>query len=362
MKIFYLFAVFILLMQNNAISQWTECATVVSDPLYCVTADKQGFVLAGGGDGTLIRSYNEGNSFEILKTVTLSSFEQFIRINDTLILAKISGWIHHSTNKGDSWEKVSNRGALRELQMYKNKLYAMSIWGGGGPEEILLSENLGKTWNIIHTIPTTYDVSSLLVIDDSTWYVVGGNGFIMYTKNAGKDWEKQARGMTTHPLRRLLYANDTVVAVGGAWADGFIFYTTRDRDEWKTGFYRSFPSYVDITYSGKVWIGCVVGGNDYSRTLDKWEAKGGNVTRQLGGFTWLDKEGHGYAIGGNKVFRTYNHGISFETTSVNENDGDDILDAFKYYDLFGREVESIKQGLLFKVNTKTNSCLIEYHH
>ena len=358
----FVFVIIFTTSTSSMVSQWIECSTIVSDPLNCIIADSSGFVLAGGGDGTLIRSFDEGKNFQIIPTGKSEAFEDLIRISDTLIVAKLSGWIYHSMDSGTTWKRVSNRGYLRLLQRNGNKLYAMSVWGGGGPEEILSSDDFGRTWKIIHSIPTSYDVSSLLIVNDSTWYVVGNGGWINYTNNAGLSWEKQARGLTTHQLRKLFIVNDTVVAVGGNWATGLIFKTRLHNDDWKIVFERSFPSYVDITHSGLIWIGCVVGGNDYSRSLDTWEAKSSNATNQLGSFYWINKNGYGFATGGNKVFKTYNHGISFPPTFVEDINQDNVDSIFYYYNILGISVQEDSKGIIFKLNKKTRSCykLINY--
>jgi hypothetical protein len=344
---------------SSMVSQWIECTTVVSDPLNCIIADSSGFVLAGGKDGTLIRSFDEGKNFQIIPTGKTEAFEDLIRVSDTLIVAKLSGWIYHSMDSGTTWERVSNRGRLKLLQRNGNKLYAMSEVDA---EEIWSSDDFGRTWEILHIIPTTYNVSSLLIVNDSTWYVVGESGWINYTNNAGLSWEKQARGISNHLLRKILVVNDTVVAVGGDWPTGQILRTKLHNDDWKLVFETRFPSYVNITHSGLVWIGCQPDRNDYSRSIDTWEAKSSNVSKQLANFHWINKNGFGFATGDNKVFKTYNHGIIFPPTLVEEKEPENVDSIYSFYNIMGISVFEDTKGIIFKLNKKTGCCykLINY--
>lgn len=350
LRLFYLSIFFVI---STSYGQWTKCPTVVSERLVSIFADSTGLVLVGGIDGTLLKSNNFGQTLRIVKTDIKHTFEQFIKVNDSLYLARIGndggniGWkMYYSTDQGETWiDNLSPSFHFRGLQIVNGKLY-IGPWNyNGSPNQIYRSVDNGKTWKFLSNINTTLLTDNPLIIDDSNWYVGGSDGLIMFTSDAGNTWEKQARGMTTAGLGGCIKVKDTVVVTNGTniWAGYF------KKDTWSNTYEDPWYPGGTISYSGKYWWRSSQRGTDYSSSVFKWEK--GRCDVGFSRFFWVDTVGNGYAISGNNLYRTNNHGIMITSVS-DEEDVSVISETEDYFNLLGQQVLPTNNQLLFKFDKK----------
>ena len=109
-----------------------------------------------------------------LKSKTVKSFAS---VNSDIFIGSGSG-IYHSTDEGYHWS-FSDSSIVNTLFIYNNKIYAGTNGSG-----ILVSDNLGATWNNIGPINSTiYSIA----VNDSGIVAVSDSG-IIFTINNGLNW------------------------------------------------------------------------------------------------------------------------------------------------------------------------------
>jgi hypothetical protein len=352
--------VFILILFSSisAKSQWEKCSTLVSERLVSIYADTTGLVLVGGIDGVLLKSDDFAKTLRIVKTNTLHTIQTIVKVSDSLFLARIGndgnnvGWkLYYSTDKGETWNDNKSPNFHFAYLQYVNGALFIKPWAyNGSPNQIYKSVDNGKVWKLINTIPTSIGTSEPLFVDDSNWYVSGLEGLIMYSSNAGADWTKHARGVTTAGLGKVIKVEDTVAAVNGP----SIWSSRYKQDKWSNVFFDNWYPGGEISYSGKYWWRTSQRGTDYSSSVFNWEGKRSNIG--VGVFTWIDTKGNGYALSGNNLYKTTNHGIV--TTSLDEDDFENSeynSCLFKYFNYMGQEVNPGPNQLMLKLDLKTGT-------
>ena len=109
------------------------------------------------------------------------------------------------------------------------------VWAVGHMGKLIYSEDYGNTWVALNP-KTTKGLYSVYFVTPDTGWITGASGLILYTKDGGKTFSRQAEGVTDQPLLKSFFLNKTK-----GWAVGIFgtVLTTDDGVNWrKTGFHK----------------------------------------------------------------------------------------------------------------------------
>lgn len=233
------------------------------------------------GTGKILKSSNDGTSWEISANLDSIYFEQIQFIDEQ------NGWIcgeygkiYHSNDGGNNWHDQSIKiekgnlllygmyfkdkdngmvsGAILHERKLKNKVYKTSdggihwkdmdqelpgmilnleqspagkIWGSGG-NIIIKHENDG--WNIMFYDSTkaTRQIRDLLFIGDQTVIAVSFNGKLLKSSDGGQNWEIIT--VTENRLRSVaLLPDNSIIAAGDKNKEnGNVFISKNEGESW----------------------------------------------------------------------------------------------------------------------------------
>jgi len=143
----------------------------------------------------------------------------FFIIRDIYLVDRQHGWavgpsgqmtdvgiILNTTDGGETWKvSLHPSGAIGKGVFFINRLKGFVVgydfYGG----VIMTTTNGGENWE--HHYPPTPGLNDVVFTNDSTGWIVGDYGFILYTEDAGSTWEKVNSG-TDSNLRRIVFVED----------------------------------------------------------------------------------------------------------------------------------------------------------
>ncbi|MDH3268778.1 MAG: YCF48-related protein, partial [Ignavibacteria bacterium] len=178
---------------------------------------------------------------------------------------------------------------------------------------LLVTQLQYPQWTNQNPVPDGNDLWSTFFIDDNTGWIVGSNGFIIKTTNAGLDWTQQTSG-TTLTLMSVQFINQTSGWICGE--DGLILKTTDAGQSWfeltsGTSELLSDLHFVDIN------TGWAVGFNEtIIKTTNggsSWNFQASDTSFNLRSVDFID-EFIGYAVGEKKYANLYERAQIFKTT------------------------------------------------
>ncbi len=137
-----------------------------------------------------------------------------------------------SEDEGDSW---TNFNTGEEYRFYDIDMVDANIGRACGYGVFMATENGGKNWTFTEVAGTTF-IQSLDFIDEDTGWIVGFQGMIMKTTNAGEDWTTQTTGVP-HDIWEVQAINKNLIFAAGrntATEKGMFFITTNGGEDWQT--------------------------------------------------------------------------------------------------------------------------------
>jgi photosystem II stability/assembly factor-like uncharacterized protein len=286
MKVFSTFIFLLLLFANNISAQWIPLNTNSNRQFVAssLPSGNVGYFLSSSGP--LIRTIDGGATFDSLFDATLSGY--MFDNNDVCFVNDSIGFIstHNSTgfmkifktiNMGNSWTDISPFGNLYgNLQIHflnpqrgyisSNSSFDDSLWvtddGGVSWSHPVLGFTLGSG---------TPSVPAMHFVNDSTGYLVGGDGTFAYqgviawTDDYGQTWTTITLPSSYTLLVAIHFANkDTGYAVSRY---GGVFRTVNEGMSWDSIATFNLPTYSSIFFiNGKV--GYLASGNEIYKTTD----------------------------------------------------------------------------------------------
>lgn len=250
-----------------------------------------GEILAVGYNGTTLRSYNNGQDWEVEYRTLGPDVHQIDRMQ---FVDDSTGWaletdlrtVYYTTDRGKTWN-IRNSNTIY-LPKYFYALDDQQAWITGLTNQISRTTDGGITWN-------TYDISlageftagGIFFLNQVEGWVVGSNGAlggdnhakIYHTFNGGLTWtELFTDTVQNTAVGQVFFLNDSIGWVGGT--DATIMATVDGGHTWTLQYHREYTNYaiLDIHFFD-VNHGIAVG------------TDGLIVTTSDGGQTWEEQDG-----------------------------------------------------------------------
>ncbi len=194
--------------------------TIVDNPMYqgtnlhinALRYVNEDFVLGGGSKGSIMKSLDGGETWEILPNDESKTVYDIFPISDTQVIASASsGQIYLSTAAVDSFYLAKDYGS--------NSMRAVEFRGDVGlvaASSGALFRTTVADWDTlveVFTEPDGDDFYDVEFITDSLVYVVGENGKIYKSEDAGITWMQETQ-LTESTLQKVRYRNYRIWAVG----------------------------------------------------------------------------------------------------------------------------------------------------
>lgn len=340
-----------ILKTSNGGSTWSPLTSGNGSDFFSVffTSSKTGFVVGGYFEGVLLKTDDEGDSWNMVgyHNNWLTSI-YFSDANNGYAVGS-SGALLRSTDAGNTWDSlivetdttptppvivfVDTNWVLQPQVTYadlKSICFPNSNTGfiAGSEGTILKTINKGNTW-VPQTTPTQNTLNSVYFIDATSGYAVGNEGTILKTVNAGGIWTEQPIDNPINLYSVYFINRDTGYAVGhsgsilAVYQNGFpvgvggrILKTTDGGATWNSKA-PSGASMLSSVYFTSTDTGYAVG------------SYGARFKTEDGGTTWINKSSgssihfysihffdalNGYAVGyPGVIHRTKNGGNNWES-------------------------------------------------
>ena len=281
----YLFLAFVILGSKSAISQWTDMITPASYHLYSIETVTDDLVYAGGSGGSLVRTTDAGESWELV-SIGSTNWVKAIHFFNPL-----EGWIATSSGSsttahllktidgGLSWSSALDTDEYSSMSWPTESTGFVGTWNGTVQKTI----DGGLNWSSI-SLPTTNNIPYLQFLNTQDGFAVSTDYYLHRTQDGGSTWES-----FYHNGIRDIYFSD---ATNGFCIDskGRIGKTT---DGGQTFTYWQSP-FIDYKLEDIIFIGpsngFVVGGLDC--TSGSCITKPVILTTNDGGITWYNDINH----------------------------------------------------------------------
>jgi photosystem II stability/assembly factor-like uncharacterized protein len=160
--------------------------------------------------GTIVRSTDNGSSWNNATSGTGSSLWGVGFGNNTFVVVGSSGNILKSTDNGSSWDNVTS-GTSQQLN---NVTFGNNTFVGVGDNgNILRSTDNGTNWDNA-TSGITTDIRGV-TFGNNTFVGVGSGGKIVRSMDNGSSWDNATSPITTN-IPGVTFGNNTFVAVGAS--------------------------------------------------------------------------------------------------------------------------------------------------
>lgn len=320
---------FLLLMVPECLAQdgWTNQTPSSTYPalmgVYAIDSDH---IWAVGSEGTVIRSTNGGDTWDIVNTGFDDNFATVIFLNlDTgFVTGRATDddpFVLRTYDAGSNWERIDLPASGNDVYdidfFYSESEDSTIIFATGGLGYVWKTKKFGDSWKTLAGGCGNGNFNSCDMVDENTGWFVGTpdaqyNFSIMYTADGGLLFTEQTNP-TERKLNGVSFANASKgIAVGLV---GTILYTEDGGATWET---RPNTGYrwqaVTQTETGKAWVvgddGNIAHSEDYGYT---WTNQESGLTYELWDVYFID-ENEGWIVGGG----IGNPGIVLHTTTGGE--------------------------------------------
>lgn len=132
--------------------------------------------------------------------------------NDGIFAGTAGKGFFHSSNNGDTWDKIDNIIAsfdVSSLIIANNTLFAGTLGHG-----VFISVDNGLNWNPVNNGIVTFDsiIKSLQMIDDNIY--AGTNNGIYKTNVLGMNWEKVSTAFDNEPVQSMMKCQNGAFLAG----------------------------------------------------------------------------------------------------------------------------------------------------
>lgn len=184
----------------------------------------QGAIIGVGGNGTILRSTNLGRNFSWVDSPVLGTTLTTLTLNPygQLIAGGRDGTLVESSNDGVTWDVLPSRG----LQGNSTSLgFLTSTFGFDATDDgLYFSSDGGSTWVLDGSLGPGWARSAAFYNDQDGWVDFGVNPTVYYTQDGGASWTAGIFNDTP-----AIVSQFTPFGPSSAWGvdrDGSVFKTT----------------------------------------------------------------------------------------------------------------------------------------
>jgi photosystem II stability/assembly factor-like uncharacterized protein len=220
-----------------------------------VTFGNNTFV-AVGDSGSIVRSTDNGSSFDNTTSPTANSLSGVTFGNNTFLAIGDSGSIVRSTDNGTSWDNATtDNSTANNLSgvTFGNNTFV----GVGDSGNIVRSTDNGTSWDNATTDNSTANNLSGVTFGNNTFVGVGDSGNIVRSTDNGTSWDN-ATSPTANNLSGVTFGNNTFVGVGSS---GNIVRSTDNGSSFSTVTSPTSNNLFKVAFGNNTFVGVGSSGN-----------------------------------------------------------------------------------------------------
>ena len=164
---------------------WTEVGVSTSEDVIDVSFADPAIGYALDAAGTLLRTDNSGQSWQILNTGTATRPQAVLALGTQIVLLAGPKGVLRSTDGGNTFTRI--RGRL----LNRSKLFNVDRGGASvfvyGSKNIFVSTTAGRTWQKVR-LPRKTLVQAVDFVSARTGFALGQDGQVFKTRNRGERW------------------------------------------------------------------------------------------------------------------------------------------------------------------------------
>jgi photosystem II stability/assembly factor-like uncharacterized protein len=185
-----IFLLYLLISLSSTLyAQWVEINSPVIDGIFDITFinDNTGFCI--GQDG-IIKTTDSGNTWNLIDSSP--SGGRIFFLNSSIGFVTSGNAVYKSTNSGTTWDQVSTFGNETPGGIHFTTsdigYIITSIYGPPGGSFIYKTVNGGSSWVKTNSFASTPTLQAITFVNADTGFVVGYDGTIIKTDDAGASW------------------------------------------------------------------------------------------------------------------------------------------------------------------------------
>lgn len=197
-----------------------------------------------GEGGTLIRTFDGGDSWSAVPVSDLSNFNNlyFFNVREGIIIGD-NGNLYLTQDSASSLNKISVPVTDRLLKIYFFDEYNGFVTGANGI--ILKTSDRGNSWSLSTTQSNEHVLNIFFPVRD-IGYAVGRSGIVLKSNDSGNSWRPLARFSDKY-LKCLYFIDPQIGFVAGA--GGEVFKTEDGGETWKKSKTGVFSGILGIKFS-----------------------------------------------------------------------------------------------------------------
>ncbi|MEO0130212.1 MAG: YCF48-related protein [candidate division WOR-3 bacterium] len=257
--------IFLILVISFLFARWERLVSPVSRHLYSIHFPNDTlFGIAVGDSGTIIRTTNSGNSWQVLNSNTIQQLRDIWMVNDTGYVCGAMGTILKTTNRGLIWSSIGGFSFQTFYTIcFPENSQVGYVFGANG--EAYKTTNGGTNWERM-SLGTSNNIYACHFVNNNVGFIVGQNGIILRTENGGGIWEIVPTP-TTEDLRSVWFVNEEIGYACGN--NGVILKTIRSGREWINMSLSNPTILFGINFPNSADTGYICGRNGlFGRTFD----------------------------------------------------------------------------------------------
>lgn len=243
----------LILSTNNGGNTFANRSRPLSLPFHALyfTTNALGYV--GGNAGNIIKTTNSGGGWTALNPGTNRNIFGLFFLNNNLGYAVGGrGYIAKTENGGVNWTSLAPGNLsfdYRDIKFFNAQIGLIV-----GDQGFLSRTENGTSWNQIN-LGINQTLHSIEILDEHTAIVVGNQGIIFKTEDAGKTWNRISHTFNQN-LRDVSFLDNSVGFIAGD--KGLIIKTIDGGLTWEKIFTGTFQNFTGISF-GDLNTGYAVG-------------------------------------------------------------------------------------------------------
>ncbi|GEM_PF-3382358 len=212
--------------ENNGLTWFEINNEETSQGVYSLTK-KDNILFAGGPNGILFKSTNEGVSWDKTQIESEYYIDEIYHSENSIYLNLVEE-VFRSDNNGDTWSNItaSDPSIYQTDPMY---VYGSTIYLCNS-STIYKSNDEGNTWIPSVPIDPRYNIESIYVNESYIFLGLWGGGIMRNSHDFYNTWHNENNGIYLNEIQDIEVYNDSIY-VGTSY--NFIKSSHVDRNDWK---------------------------------------------------------------------------------------------------------------------------------